>query len=312
MELFLIEGNREIATARVNESYNRLKSKGFIKEVGMIEYVTGNCLEGKKILSAKIEMKENGKPKSLTNWRLATEEVPYTEGMKVCADGQGRYVALMLRQMLDGDNKVDDESIYREVVVPTGMDVIEFILLKNSGKPWNIKDAFNTAISSGNPYVDRLTAIAKESGLENQAIYNFGTLFTGDLSNKTVLCMMEKTKALPKTISLSDSNIEVATIIVDIIADHHMLTKNLVTSRFSKGLKLFCKDNEITKADDVFKVITAITKHLWDQHFTPEHGTSAEPKKYAEGFLKIYELINEQATEPIQSVVPFRIEAAAV
>jgi len=312
MVLYFIQGNREIATARVNESYTRLKSKGFIKEVGMIEYVTGNCLEGKKILSVRIEEKVNGKPLSLTNWRLAMEEVPYTADMKVCADGQGRYVALMLKKRLDNDNTIDDDSIYRQVTVPTEMDVIEFILLKNSGKPWNAKDAFNTAISSGNPYVDRLTAIAKESGLENQAIYNFGTLFTGDLSNKTVLCMMDKTKALPKSISLTSDNIDVATNIVGIIADHQMLTKNLVTYKFSKGLKQFCKDNEITKADDVFNVITAITKPLWDQHFTPERGTSAEAKKYAEGFLKIYELINEQATEPIQPVAPFRIEAAAV
>ena len=81
---------------------------------------------------------------------------------------------------------------------------------------------------------------------------------------------------------------------------------------FYKGLKLFCKDNEITKANDVFKVITAITKPLWDQYFTPERGTSVEPIKYAEGFLKIYELISEQATEPIQPVAQFRIEAAAV
>jgi len=299
MELYFIQGNREIATGRVNESYNRLKSKGFIKEVGMIEYVTGSCLEGKKILSARIEEKENGKPLSLTNCRLAMAEVPYTEGMKVCADGQGRYIALMLMKMIDGDNTIDDDSIYREVVVPTGMDVIEFILLKNSGKPWNIKDAFNTAISSGNPYVDRLTAISKEIGLDNQVIYDFGTLFTGNLTNKTVLCMMEKTKGLPKTINLSGSNTEVATIIVGIIADHQMLTKDLVTSRFSKGLKLFCKDNEITKADDVYNVITAITKPLWDQYFTPERGTSAEPKKYTDGFLKIYELINEQETTQV-------------
>ena len=142
MTVYFLQGNRTISTTRVNESYNRLKSKGFIKEVGMIEYVTGNCLEGKKILSVRIEEKVNGKPLSLTNWRLAMEEVPYTEGMKVCADGQGRYIALMLMKMLDGDNTVDDEGIYKEVTVPTGMDVIEFILLKNSGKPWNIKDAF--------------------------------------------------------------------------------------------------------------------------------------------------------------------------
>lgn len=294
MVLYFLQGNRTIATTRVNESYNRLKSKGFIKEVGIIEYVTGSCLEGKRILSARIEKKDNSKPLSLNNWRLVMEDVPYTTGIKVCADGQGRYVALMLMKMIDDDNTIDDESIYKEVTVPIGMDVIEFILLKNSGKPWNTKDAFNTAISSGNSYVDRLTAIAKESGMENQVIYDFGTLFTGNLSNKTVLCMMERTKELPKTISLSDNNTEVATIIVSIITDHQMLTKDLITSRFSKGLKLFCKDNDITKPNDVYKTIGAITKPLWEQYFTTERGTSAEPKKYAEGFLKVYEHINLQ------------------
>lgn len=302
MVLYFLNENREIAINRVNESYNGIKAIGFIKEVGMIEYVTGSYLEGKKILSAKVIKKDNSKPLSLANWMLVMEEVPYTPGIKICDDGQGRYVALMLRKMLDGDNTIDDEGIYKEVTVPIGMDVIKFILLKNSGKPWNTKDGFKTALSSGNGYVDGLTAIAKGSGMDNQVIYDFGTLFTVDLSSKVVLCMMEGTKELPKTISLSSDNIDVATNIVGIITDHQMLTKNLVTSKFSKGLKLFCKCNANIKPNDVYKTIGAITKPLWEQYFTTERGTSAEPKKYAEGFLKVYEHINLQ--EPARLAQP--------
>ena len=309
MELFLIKGNREIATARVNESYNRLKSKGFIKEVGMIEYVTGNCLEGKKILSVRIEEKVNGKPLSLTNWRLAMEEVPYTEGMKVCADGQGRYVALMLKKRLDNDNTIDDDSIYREVVVPTGMDIIEFIMLKNIGESWVYKDFKNTNISSGNSFLDKLDDMSKEYGLKNQIVYDFATLGTGDISCALARKLYGKAKELNPNIKLNDESIERTVALLEIIKIHPVLAKDRISTRFSKGLKKFYKDNEITNPNDVYSVIQAITSDVWKELFIPERGTSAEPIKYAEGLTKIYERINLQ--EPA-TVAPFRIEAAAV
>ena len=51
---------------------------------------------------------------------------------------------------------------------------------------------------------------------------------------------------------------------------------------------------EFSGYNDVYKTIGAITKPLWEQYFTPERGTSADPKKYADGFLKVYEHINLQ------------------
>ena len=312
MVLYFIQGNREIATARVNESYTRLKSKGFIKEVGMIEYVTGNCLEGKKILSVRIEEKVNGKPLSLTNWRLAMEEVPYTADMKVCADGQGRYVALMLKKRLDNDNTIDDDSIYRQVTVPTEMDVIEFIMLKNIGESWAYKDFKNTNISSGNSFLDRLDDMAKEYDLKNQIVYDFATLGTGNLTCALARKLYGKSKELNPNIKLNDESINRTVNLLNIIKDHPILAKDRISTRFSGGLKKFYKDNELTNPNDVYSVISAITSDVWKELFIAERGTSAEAEKYADGLTKLYERINLQATEPIQPVAPFRIEAAAV
>lgn len=220
MKLFFIEGNRKIETTRVNESYNRLKSTGFIKEVGKIEYVTGNCLAGKKILSASIELKDNKKPISLTNWKLRMEEVPYEEGMKVCADGQGRYVALMFKQLLDGDNTINDENIYSEVTVPTGMNVISFIMLKNVGEPWAYDDFKNTEISSGNPFIDQLDNLANEYDLKNQIVYDIATLGTGNITCSLARKLYGKAKELNPKITLNQESIDRTVALLNIIKDH--------------------------------------------------------------------------------------------
>ena len=302
MILYLFEKNRIIAIKRVNESYNRLKAKGFIKEVGMIEYVTGTCLEGKKILSARIVKKDNGKPLSLNNWKLVMEEVPYTPEIKVCVDGQGRYVALMLMKMIDSVNTIDDESIYKEVTVPEGMDVIEFVLSKNCGVPWNNGDVQNTNISSGNGFVDILDLLAKQYNINYQSVYDFATINTGNLTCNQVRKMKEGTGKLLANINLNDKSIEIVSTLLGIISEHSILTKDRISTRFSKGLKLFCKNNDITNYNDVYDVINAITKPLWEQYFTPECGTSAEAKMYAEGFLNVYERIKLQ--EPVQIMQP--------
>lgn len=299
MILFFLEENRTISAGRVNESYNRLKSKGFIKEVGMIEYVAGSCLERKKILSAKIVKKDNGKPLSLNNWKLVTEEVPYAPDIKGCVDGQGRLMALMLMKMIDDDNTIDDESIYKEVTVPEGMDVTEFILSKNCGKPWDYADVQNTSISSGNKFVDILDSLAKGYNINYQSVYDFATINTGNLTCNQVRKMKEGTGQLLSNINLNEKSIEIVSTLLGIISEHPILTKDRISTRFSKGLKLFCKNNDITNYNDVYDVINAITKPLWEQHFTPECGTSAEAKMYTDGFLKIYEHIKLQESSQV-------------
>lgn len=299
MKLHLIKGNREVTTSRVNESYNRIKSNGYLKEVGKIEYVTGSCLEGKKILSAKVAKKDNSKPLSLSNWMLEMEEIQYTQDVKVCVDGQGRLVALMLMQMIDGDNTIDNESIYREVTVPDVMDVVKFVLLKNSGIPWNYANVQNANISSGNEFIDELDRLAKYHNIKNQVVYDFATIKTGDLTCNIVKKMKEQTRELPSSVTLNAKSIEVASNLLDIIKDHPMLTKDHITTRFSKGLKLFCKNYPITNVEDVYRLIGAITKPLWEQHFSTANGVSAEAKKYSEGFMMLYEQINLQETAPI-------------
>lgn len=302
MYLYFLSENRTIGTKRVNESYARLKEFGFIKEIGMIEYVIGNCLEGKKILSARIVKKDDGKPLSLKNWKLVMEEVPYSSDKKVCVDGQGRYVASMLMKMIDDDTTIDEDSIYKEVTVPEGMDVIELILSKNCGTPWSYADVQNTSISSGNEIIDTLDLLAKQSNINYQSVYDFATINKGNLTCNQVKKMKEGTGKLPSNINLNDQSIEMASTLLGIISEHPILTKDRISTRFSKGLKLFCKNNDITNYNDVYDVINAITKPLWEQHFTPESGTSAEAKMYADGFLKIYESIKLQ--EPAQVLQP--------
>jgi hypothetical protein len=301
MNLYFLEENRTISAGRVNESYNRLKAIGFIKEVGMIEYVKGNCLEGKKILSASIEKKNNEKPLSSKNWRLVMEEVPYTPDIKCCVDGQGRLIALMLMKMIDSDNTIDDENIYKEVTVPEGMDVIQYVLYKNTGVSWSNNDTQNTNISSGNAFIDTLDSLANGCNINYQSVYDFATMNTGNLKCCQVRKMKEKTIELPSNIKLNEESIEVTTILLDIINNHPILTKDRITTKFSSGLKLFFKNNDITNYNDVYDVINAITKPLWEEHFTPECGTSAEAKMYTDGFLKIYEHIKlQESTQVLQ------------
>lgn len=289
---FLLE-NRTIGSKRVNESYTRLKTIGFIKEVGMIEYVTGNCLEGKKILSASIEKKDNNKELSLKNWKLVMKEVPYNPDIKVCIDGQGRLIALMLMKLIDSDNTIDDENIYKGVTVPEEMDVTEFTLLRNSGIPWNIGDVQNTNISSGNDFIDRISTIGKEEGLLQQVVNDLYSLNTGSLKASIIKGLKTKTLILPKSIKLDETSISDGNEVLNALKNSDFLAKELYNNtRFSKGLKQFVKESKIATSV-LCKLISKIDKTMWEKYFTAEAGTSAEAQLYKSGFTQLNKLIFE-------------------
>lgn len=154
-------------------------------------------------------------------------------------------------------------------------------------KPWAYDDFKNTEISSGNPFIDQLDNLANEYDLKNQIVYDIATLGTGNITCSLARKLYGKAKELNPKITLNQESIDRTVALLNIIKDHPVLAKDRISTRFSKGLKMFYKENEITNPNDVYSVIRAITNDVWKELFIAESGTSAEPKKYADGLKDI-------------------------
>ena len=144
--LLFIEGNRsEIDKANVVESYNKIKAMGFIPTMP-VEFLpieqAQNKLGGRRLLKPVLKREKGEGIPTISNFKIEMETVPESEYHLydgVCVDGQHRTVALMFPDM-------EAEPSYIEVEIPEGMDVLQYIALRNNGKPRKNDDFYKYKI----------------------------------------------------------------------------------------------------------------------------------------------------------------------
>lgn len=281
--VFLGSGfNRTINCSNVKDLYTCIKNRGYISEVSKIEYLKGDAIKGSKLLSFEIVPKIKGKPISLSNWDIVYADVDWNDTLEAVVDGQHKAVALKLLELIDG-KKLDDKSMYSEVQVPVGLTIPEFISMKNSGRAWVYKDFEQTNISSGNNIIDKILDIIKDNSLLSQVGLDLFTINTVSLSNSLVKGLKAGTHSLPKVVKLDQKSINDGLLILSALKSSSFLTSDRYNNtRFSKGLKRFVKDSDIS-ISGLVDLIGKIDKAAWETYFTATEG-SPEASFYKTGF----------------------------
>ena len=175
--LLFIEGNRsEIDKANVVESYNKIKAMGFIPTMP-VEFLpieqAQNKLGGRRLLKPVLKREKGEGIPTISNFKIEMETVPESEYHLydgVCVDGQHRTVALMFPDM-------EAEPSYIEVEIPEGMDVLQYIALRNNGKPWKNDDFYNSKIPTNDEHTDHILSKREEKFITAflMNVYTFGT-----------------------------------------------------------------------------------------------------------------------------------------
>ena len=267
--LLFIEGNRsEIDKANVVESYNKIKAMGFIPTMP-VEFLpieqAQNKLGGRRLF--KIEMET-----------VPESEYHLYDG--VCVDGQHRTVALMFPDM-------EAEPSYIEVEIPEGMDVLQYIALRNNGKPWKNDDFYNSKIPTNDEHTDHILSKREEKFITAflMNVYTFGT---SSLIPKQMKALQQGYKTMDdfKRIQLSKATETIGDAICQICKEHPFLTTDKLNGRLGAGLKAFYKnhDSDLSKVE---QVLNAINKTNWEKYFIAAKGHSMEAKAYEEAFNSV-------------------------
>ncbi len=282
--------NREINISNVKGLYTNIKLKGYLPEVSKIEYLTGEAIQDSNLVKVQIAPKDDNKDISINNFTVKFVPVEWSKDAKAIVDGQHKEIAMQLLELIN-NNELRNESFYREVNLPEGLSISEFIAMKNIGKPWTVSDFEKTEVPSGDDFIDRISKIGREEGLIPQVAYDIYSLNTGSLKASTVKSLRAKTGTLPKSIKLDETSISGGDKVLKALNDSSFLAKELYNNtRFSKGLKQFVKESKVS-ISDLCKLISKIDKTMWEKHFTADAGTSAEAQLYKSGFTELNNLI---------------------
>ena len=286
--LLFIEGNRhKIDDANVIECANRIKANGFIETMPIefvpLEEVVYN-LNGRKLYEAKVVSKKGDKAPALTNFDVKLEEVKYADYKRfigIIIDGQHRYVALQL---------LNDASIspsFIPVKIPEGMDILQYIAIRNSGKPWKNEDFVNSQLTTNDEHVDYIMEKSKNKYVL-PFLLSIYTLDTGKLTLKQIKAMQGGYKKMSdfKKVVLTQNTQGLGDKICECCEKNPVLSKDRLTGRLGEGLKNFYKnhDSDINKVE---KVLEAIDKDKWESYFVAEGGKSMETKAYENAFKEV-------------------------
>ena len=277
--LLFIEGNRsEIDKANVVESYNKIKAMGFIPTMP-VEFLpieqAQNKLGGRRLLKPVLKREKGEGIPTISNFKIEMETVPESEYHLydgVCVDGQHRTVALMFPDM-------EAEPSYIEVEIPEGMDVLQYIALRNNGKPWKNDDFYNSKIPTNDEHTEKfITAF----------LMNVYTIVTYSLTPKQMKALQQGYKTMDdfKRIQLSKATETIGDAICQICKEHPFLTTDKLNGRLGAGLKAFYKnhDSDLSKVE---QVLNAINKTNWEKYFIAAKGHSMEAKAYEEAFNSV-------------------------
>lgn len=291
--LLFIEGNRsEIDKSNVVESYNKIKVMGFIPTMP-IEYITMeqvmNKLGGRRLLKPVLK-KDRGEGIPVpSNFKIEMETVLESEYHLydgVCEDGQHRTLALMFPDL-------DAEPTYTEVEIPEKMDVLQYIALRNNGKPWKNDDFYNSKISTHDDHADHILNKREENFITAflMNVYTFGTT---SLTPKQMKALQQGYKTMEdfKKVQLSKATETTGDTICQICKEHPFLTKDKLNGRLGAGLKNFYKNHD-SDLEKVKQVLNAINKTNWEKYFIAAKGQSMEAKAYEEAFNSLLADLNQ-------------------
>lgn len=285
--LLFIEGNRsEIDKANVVESYNKIKAMGFISTMP-IEYIpmeqAQNKLGGRRLQRPVLKKKDGQGIPTINNFKIKMEDVEendYHLYDGVCEDGQHRTLALMFPDL-------EAEPTYTQVEIPEKMDVLQYIALRNNGKPWKNDDFYNSKISTKDEHADHILSKRDEKFVTAflMNVYTFGTT---SLTPKQMKALQQGYKTMDdfKRIQLSKATETIGDAICQICKEHPFLTTDKLNGRLGAGLKAFYKnhDSDLSKVE---QVLNAINKTNWEKYFIAAKGHSMEAKAYEEAFNSV-------------------------
>ena len=269
--LLFIEGNRsEIDKANVVESYNKIKAMGFIPTMP-VEFLpieqAQNKLGGRRLLKPVLKREKGEGIPTISNFKIEMETVPESE------------------YHLFPD--MEAEPSYIEVEIPESMDVLQYIALRNNGKPWKNDDFYNSKIPTNDEHTDHILSKREEKFITAflMNVYTFGT---SSLTPKQMKALQQGYKTMDdfKRIQLSKATETIGDAICQICKEHPFLTTDKLNGRLGAGLKAFYKnhDSDLSKVE---QVLNAINKTNWEKYFIAAKGHSMEAKAYEEAFNSV-------------------------
>ena len=286
-KLLFVEGNRQnIDKSNVVDSYNKIKALGFLPSMP-IEYVSiedaVTHLNGRRLYEVTINRKNGKGDAIISNFEMVTNYVfedDYKNFDGVIIDGQHRSVALMFDELKDA------EPSYKEVEVPSDMDILSYVALRNNGKSWKNEDFYKSGIQTGNEQLDFMLQQSKEyTAAFIFAIYTLPTASLSANQIKAIQLGYKKAADFGK-LQLDENSQYLGDQVMKAIKENQILTKDKLNGRFGNGLKKFHKKHQNLEA--IREVLTFIDKNSWNKHFYKGEGKSLEIKGYEEAFEAIY------------------------
>ena len=167
------------------------------------------------------------------------------------------------------------------------MDVLQYIALRNNGKPWKNDDFYNSKIPTNDEHTDHILSKREEKFITAflMNVYTFGT---SSLTPKQMKALQQGYKTMDdfKRIQLSKATETIGDAICQICKEHPFLTTDKLNGRLGAGLKAFYKnhDSDLSKVE---QVLNAINKTNWEKYFIAAKGHSMEAKAYDEAFNSV-------------------------
>lgn len=297
-KLLFIQGNRaEISKANVYEMFLKIKVHGYIESMP-IEYFPMKDIKGKldgyTLQKPCIKRLSGEGDPTISNFELKMEPVnpeEYDEYDGICEDGQHRVLALMF------DDLKDVTPSYKDVTLPSSMSILEYIAIRNNGKKWTYNDFFESDISTKDSHVDHIVKKRKE-GYIHAFLLPIYTLETSSLTPSQVKAMQQGYKKISDfgKVQLNSNTQQMGDQILEELEKNSFLSKDRLSGRLGKGLKLFYQDHH--NIDIIKKTINAINKEEWERYFIQKTGNSMEAKAYKDAFDTLYQKISTDTAKP--------------
>ncbi len=287
--LLFIKGNRtEIKKTNIIESYWKMKTHGFIKDMP-IEYfpmeTIKDRLDGKTLLKMTLKRHEGEEDQPVVSkFEIIIENVKIEDYEKydgVCADGQHRILAMQL----SGLENIEPE--YKNIGLPEGMDILAYIAMRNYGQKWNNNDFLGSKIPTHNDELDHILDKIEE-GYEPSFLYSIYSLGTSNITHKQIKSIQQGYKKIEdfSKVQLDIETQDKGDEILSLLKDHAFLSKDRLTGRFGTGLKQFF--NEVKDIEIIKDTLNAITKEIWEDDFVSKSGKSMEAKSFKQALKDLY------------------------
>ena len=285
--LLFIEGNRlRIDVSHVKVLHQMINSKGYQKFMP-IEYVEMSSAKdkigGRNLYKISVTRKDKslGNIPTLSDFILEKTIVDvseYDDYEGVIIDGQHRQIVSMI------DPFTSAEFVYQTVQIEAGMDIIQYVSLRNSGKSWKNTDFDSSGLLTGNKFVDHILN-KRQHNVGLSLIFPLYTLGLNKLNLKTIM-NMQLGIVQGQNLLLTQDHLKQGDKLLKLFKDHSFLTIYTITSRFTKAIKLFYTEIDMDFVT-LENVLNRIDKNIWEKYFLPEKGRSLEIKGYKDALVNV-------------------------